>query len=198
MEEQKEPVVQSHDDSVKAEKQTKTLSEGEQRYANDLIRYKKEAQELKDQLASIELEKEQKKGNYQGVISKLKDDLAQSKKQVEEIKLNFATNTLDDAIRQEALAKGIKGQQLDVFMKLVDDNAKGVVEFDEKFKVKREDVGNLVDDHLKRYSDVFKAKVNVVDAAPNNKVVSRPSNDKKIEDMSAAEYKEYVLTKYGK
>ena len=198
MEETKEPVVQSHDDSVKAEKQEKTLTDGEQRYANDLIRYKKEAQQLKEQLAAIELEKEQKKGNYQGVISKLKDALNSQKQVNESLKLSFATSKLDDAIRQEAMEKGIKGKSLDVFMKLIDEDEKRIVEFDERFNVKKEDVSSLVEGNLKKYSDVFKTKVNIVDAAPNNKPIARESKGKKIEDMTAAEYKEYVLSNYKK
>lgn len=174
------------------------MSSGEKKYINDLIRYKKENEEFKSQLEAIALEKETKKGNFQGVISKLKDDLATSKRSNEEMKLNFASNTLDDAIRQEALSKGIKGQQLDVFMKLVDDDAKGIVEFDESFNVKKEDVNTLVDDHLKRYSDVFKSKVNVVDGTPNNKPHNTNAGKFNLGNATAKETLAYMLKNQDK
>jgi predicted RNase H-like nuclease (RuvC/YqgF family) len=145
-------------------------------YKQDMFRYKQEARELKAQLESINLEKEQKKGNFEGVISSLKDKVKEAQKEAAQLKSNFAENALDRAIENTAISKGLKGQQLEAFMKLIDRDAKGIVEFDEGFNVKSEDVTGLVDDHLKRYGDIFNRKINVVDQSPNNNPINNSSN----------------------
>ena len=145
-------------------------------YKQDMFRYKQEARELKAQLESINLDKEQKKGNFEGVISSLKDKVKEAQKEAAQLKSNFAENALDRAIENTAISKGLKGQQLEAFMKLIDRDAKGIVEFDEGFNVKSEDVTGLVDDHLKRYGDIFNRKVNVVDQSPNNNPINNSSN----------------------
>ena len=91
------------------------------------------------------------------------------------------------------MSKGLKGQQLEAFMKLIDHDAKGVVEFDERFNAKNEDVTNLVDDHLKRYGDIFNRKVNVVDQTPNNNPVNRPTKQFDKNTATAQETIAYLL-----
>lgn len=180
MENANESVAQPVENSVPTENQTTDkvqASSAVEDYKRDMFKYKQQARELQEQLEAIEQEKQVKKGNYQEVIAKLKQDLQAEKQNAQQLKVNFANARLDEAIKTTAMEKGIKGQNLDVFMKLIDDNSKGIVEFDEKFNVKSEDVTNLVDEHMKRYSDVFAKKVNVVDAAPNSKVHNTPSSN---------------------
>lgn len=177
---------------------TQTETAGETKYKNDLIRYKREAQELKDQLESINLQKEQKKGNFEGVISKLKADLAEAKQVNARTTKTFAEKALDDAIKTTAMSKGLKGQQLDAFIKLVDEDAKGVVEYDERFNIVGDDVNNLVDDHMKRYGELFKTKVNVVDQSPNNNPINRPTKQFDMNKATAQETLDYLLANKDK
>jgi hypothetical protein len=83
-------------------------------------------------------------------------------------------------------------------MRLIDRDAKGVVEFDEKFNVKSEDVTGLVDDHLKRYGDIFNRKVNVVDQSPNNNPINRDTNKFDKNKASADEIVAHLLANKDK
>lgn len=159
----------------------------------DMFRYKNEVKELKAQLDAISLEKEQKKGNFEGVITSLKDKVKEAQNEAALLKNNFAESALDKAIENTAITRGLKGQQLEAFMKLIDRDAKGVVEFDERFNVKSEDVTGLVDDHLKRYGDIFNRKVNVVDQSPNNNPINNSSKKFDLSKASADEITAYLL-----
>ena len=163
-----------------------------------MFRYKQEARDLKAQLAEIAMDKEQRKGNFEGVIGTLKDKNSEYQKEIAGLKQTFAENVLDKAIENTAISKGLKGTQLEAFMKLIDHNAKGVVEFDERFNAKSEDVVNLVDDHMKRYGDIFNRKVNVVDQSPNNNPINKPSNAFNKSTATAAETIAHLLANKDK
>jgi hypothetical protein len=78
-------------------------------------------------------------------------------------------------------------------MRLVDSDEKQLVEFDDKFNVKQDDVNNIVDNHLKRYSDIFKTKVNVADASPRSGSSSSETRTKfDVNKASSAEIAEYL------
>jgi predicted RNase H-like nuclease (RuvC/YqgF family) len=192
-----ESVTQPEVNSVQPEIKTETNSNVDG-YKNDMFRYKQEAKELKAKLEAINLEKEQKNGNFESVISTLKDKVKEYQNEAAQLKSNFAENALDRAIENTAISKGLKGQQLDAFMRLIDRDAKGVVEFDEKFNVKSEDVTGLVDDHLKRYGDIFNRKVNVVDQSPNNNPINRDTNKFDKNKASADEIVAHLLANKDK
>jgi len=174
-ENENEPVAQPEMNSVQTENNV-TEPSNTSKYKEDMFRYKQEARDLKAQLAEIAMSEEQKKGNFEGVIGTLKDKNSEYQKEIAGLKQTFAENVLDKAIENTAISKGLKGTQLEAFMKLIDHDAKGVVEFDERFNAKSEDVVNLVEDHMKRYGDIFNTKVNVIDHSPNNNPINRPSN----------------------
>lgn len=194
MENVQEPVAQSDVNSVQTEnKESKSVQEKSpyEDYKRDMFKYKNEAKELRERLQEIELSEQQKKGNFESVINKLKEDLVAEKKRNTQLTANFAEQRLDDAIKTKAVEKGLKGTQLDAFMRLIDNNSKGIVEFDDRFNVKMDDVNNLVDDHLKRYGEIFNRKVNVVDSAPNPKLnASKPKFD--LNKASSSEIVEYL------
>ena len=192
-----ESVTQPEVNSVQPEIKTETNSNVDG-YKNDMFRYKQEAKELKAKLEAINLEKEQKNGNFESVISTLKEKVKEYQNEAAQLKSNFAENALDRAIENTAISKGLKGQQLDAFMRLIDRDAKGVVEFDEKFNVKSEDVTGLVDDHLKRYGDIFNRKVNVVDQSPNNNPINRDTNKFDKNKASADEIVAHLLANKDK
>lgn len=192
MENVNESVTQPDVNSVQTENQNELNNSVNSDYKRDMFRFKQEAKELRERLKEIELKDEQKKGNFETVISKLKEDLNNEKKRNVELQKTFATQRLDDAIKTKAIEKGLKGTQLDAFIRLIDNNDKGIVEFDERFNVKQEDVDSLVDGHLKRYGEIFSRKVNVVDSAPNNNSInnSKPAFD--MNKASSAEIIEYL------
>jgi len=192
-----ESVTQPEVNSVQPEIKTETNSNVDG-YKNDMFRYKQEAKELKAKLEAINLEKEQKNGNFESVISTLKEKVKEYQNEAAQLKSNFAENALDRAIENTAISKGLKGQQLDAFMRLIDRDAKGVVEFDEKFNVKSEDVTGLVDDHLKRYGDIFNRKINVVDQSPNNNPINRDTNKFDKNKASADEIVAHLLANKDK
>ena len=193
-----EPVAQPDLNSVQPDITNEPTTDSTDRYKSDMFKYKQEARELKAQLADIELAKEQKKGNFEGVIGTLKDKNSEYQKEIASLKQTFAENVLDKAIENTAISKGLKGTQLEAFMKLIDHDAKGVVEFDERFNAKSEDVVNLVDDHMKRYGDIFNRKVNVVDQSPNNNPVNRPGKQFNKQTASADEIVAHLLANKDK
>jgi hypothetical protein len=196
MENATESVTQPVENSVQTEtNQTETRQEHSpvDDYKRDMFKYKQQARELQEKLEAIELEKQAKKGNYQEVISKLKDDLKNAKAESQKQKLDFAQSRLDEAIKTTAMSKGLKDKKLEAFMKLVDDNSKSVVEFDERFNIKQEDVSNLVEEHLQRYADVFARDVRVVDAPPNSKPLNKTEPKLDLNSMSGDEVFNYIL-----
>lgn len=171
-----ESVTQSDVNSVQVENQTEIKSNPIDDYKKDMFRYKSEAKALKEKLAEYEMNEQQRKGNLESVITKLKDDLQAEKSRNLKIQSTFAEQRLNDEIKATALEKGLKGTQLDAFLKLIDNESKQVVEFDERFNVRKDDVTNLVDDHLKRYGEIFARKVTVADAVPNKAVNTSQTN----------------------
>jgi hypothetical protein len=164
-----ESVTQTDVNSVQTENPTNDIktSSAADDYKRDMFRYKEQAKKLQERLDNIELEKEQKKGNYSEVISRLKEDLKAAKTETAETRLQFAQGRLDDAIRREAMKKGVKGQALDVFLNMIDSDSKKIVEFDGDYNVNMEDVKTVVDSTMGRYSEVFSHKVNIADGTPN-------------------------------
>ena len=200
MENANESVTQPVENSVPTENQTTNnvqTSSAVEDYKRDMFKYKQQVKELKEQLDEIALKEETEKGNYQGVINKLKEDLKEAKTELANDRYSFANSVLDDAIAKEALARGIKAEpennQLEVFMRLVDENAKKAVAFEDGFKVKGEDVQSLVDNHLKRYGNIFNNKVSVVDSPPASKPINKPSNKFDINKASGDDLFKYIL-----
>lgn len=194
MENAQESVAQPDANSVSSENQSQKVQNNQayEDYKRDMFKYKSEAKELRERLQEIELSDQQKKGNFESVISKLKEDLNAEKRRNAELQKTFAEQRLDDAIKTTAASKGLKGAQLDAFIRLIDNEQKGIVEFDERFNVKSDDVNNLVDDHLKRYGEIFNRRVNVADATPNNNPMntSKPKFD--LNKASSSEIIEYL------
>lgn len=190
---QKEPVVQSEENSVPAEKK-ESLSKADLDFKRDMFRYKDEAKALRDKLHEIELEKQRKSGDLEGVIQALKDENKSLKHKNATERLSYAQTQLNSSIKQELLGRGLKGKKLDAFMKLVDDNDRSIVELDESFNVNREDIKSLVDKNMERYGDLFKKEVKIVDGVPNNNSINNTSKKADISKMSWEEAVAYAKT----
>ena len=123
--------AQQSDVSDSTEAKQKIQHDPQDDYRKDMFKWKTRAKELEEKLSEIELSEQQKKGNLEQVIVDLKDRYKQEKLEKEEMKLKFASARLDEAIKTEAMNKGIKGDHLNAFMKLIDHSSKESVEFDE-------------------------------------------------------------------
>ena len=100
--------VNQSENSVLPENQT-TNNQAYEDYKRDMFKYKQQAKELQERLKEIELTDQQKKGNFETVIGKLKEDLNAEKKRNVELQKTFAEQRLDDAIKTTAIEKGLKG-----------------------------------------------------------------------------------------
>lgn len=190
---QTESVAQPVESGALTVEQTETLSKADASFKRDMLRYKDELAAAKNQLQEIEMEKQAKKGNYEGVINSLKEEIKKLQSENKLTKHSFASSKLDDAIKMEASTRGITGKKLDAFLKLIDDNDKGVVEFDERFNVNGDEVKSLVDKSLDRYSEVFAKPVKIVDGTPNSRPISNPANKFDMDKASADEIIAYML-----
>lgn len=190
---QNESVTQPVESGASTENvNAETISKPELDFKRDMLKYKDEANALKEKLKEIELKDEQKKGNFEGVISSLKEEIKKLKSQNAESTYNFANTQIDNAIKQEALSRGITGNKLDVLMRVVDENDKGAITLDEKFNVNGDDVKSVLDKNMERYADIFTKSVKVVDGTPNSKPnMSVPKVD--LAKMTSSELKEYML-----
>ena len=191
-----EPVVQSPESGApENDVKVESLSQADRGYKRDMLRYKDEVTGLKEQLKEFQLRDEEKKGNLEGVISKLKDEIRTLKGENAKQKVSFANTQINNAIEKEALSKGCNEKHLDAFMRLIDEDEKGAIALDEAFRVSTEDVASLVEKSMNRYGDLglFGRKVKVVDATPNNNPTLNTKKEKPIEKMTAAETREYIL-----
>lgn len=165
---------------------TESISKPESDFKRDMLKYKDEASALKEKLKEIELSDEQKKGNFEGVISSLKEEIKSLKSKNAQSTYNFANTQIDNAIKTEALSRGITGNKLDVLMRVVDDNDKGAITLDDKFNVNGEDVKSILDKNMEMYSDIFTKKVNIVDGTPNTNI-NNSAKMKKLDELTHEE-----------
>lgn len=192
---QNEPVVQAEKSGalpVEAK-----LSKPENDWRKDMLKYKDRVSELETALKEKELTEQQKKGNLEGVITSLKDELKTTKAEHSNDRYEFANSQIDNAVTQEVLSRGLVKEQADILVKLLDKDEKGRIEFGEGFQPVSEDVKDLVDKNMERYSTVFTKDVKIADGipkgkgAPKNKVVDTNA-------MSSAELKEYIINNEDK
>lgn len=187
MESQKMDGVQSQNDGIERERQDENLTKPDRDYKRDMLKFKDEANSLRDQLKAYEMEKEEAKGNLQNVISKLKDENRQLKSDLVSSKVSYGSGKIEEAIKRQALQVGCKDP--DTFYKLIERTDIDTIELDSKFNVNVDDVKSIVDNYSKRLEHLgfFGKKVNIVDKAPNNKPVEKPTKTKSLEDMDKDE-----------
>lgn len=190
---QNESVTQSEVNSVQTEK-TESLSKADADYKRDMFRYKDEAKALKEQLREIELEKQRKNGDLEGVIKALKEENKSLKHKNANERLSYADTQINSSIKNELVERGIKGKKLDAFMDLIKDNDKSIVELDEKFNVNMEDIKSVVDKKFEQYGDLFKKEVKIVDGVPNNNSLNSSQRKVDINKMSWEEALAYAKT----
>lgn len=141
------------------------------KYRRDMLRYKSELQELRDQVEADKIEKQKQDGDLEGIINTLKTENDTLKRSSAQKDLNYAKTQIENEIKAVALSKGCKDP--DAFYKLIDSSQKQLIELEKgTFKVNSKDVQDLVDASMKKFEHIglFGAKhVRVVDGAPNSK-----------------------------
>lgn len=174
------------------------LSKAQADYKRDMLRYKDELTAAQEKLKAIELEQQEKKGNLEGVISSLKDEIKNLKHQNASMKLNFADTQIESAVKAVALERGIKGKKLDLLMRVIDENDKGAVELDSAFRVNADDAKALVEKQMERYADVFTKSVKVVDGVPGNKAPVNTPKKLDTDKMTPNELRQYIIANADK
>ena len=190
---QNESVAQSEVSGATTESvKTETLSKADSDFKRDMLKYKDENSDLRDRLKDIDLEKQTRKGDFEGVISTLKDEVKNLKGKLATKDYSYANTQIDSALEKEALERGVTGNKLEILMKLIDENDKGAVSLDDRYIVDKEDVKGLVDKHMDRYSDIFTKRVKISDGVPSN-IMPAQTKEKSTDNMNSSELREYVL-----
>jgi hypothetical protein len=180
------------------------VQEQETKKTNDTVAYstyskvlgekKKMQEQLGDamkRLEQIELEKKQADGNKDEVIQQLRSKLEEAENGQQKLKHQYAWTTLEGQIKSAAAQKGCVNP--DKLIRLLDENDLKAIEVDDSFKVNNDDLDRLLDKAKKDHSDIGlfgKKQVNVNDVTP--KPVKH--KEKKVEEMTASELKEYIKT----
>jgi hypothetical protein len=148
-----------------------------------------ELNEVRSKLESIELEKKQAEGNKDEVINQLREKIANSEKEKQSLQSKFAWNSLEGQIKSQAMKAGCVNP--DKLIRLLDDDDLKAIEVDDSFKVNNDDLTRLIEKAKKDHSDIGlfgKKQVNVNDVSPK----PMKQNEKKVEEMTASELKEYI------
>jgi len=135
----------------------------------------------KEQLSGYEeadkarnLDKEQAKGNYEGVISALRDELKEVKGRSADSDKKYAFNRFSEQIKSAAVKEHCKNP--DTLMKLLSVEQMKSVEIDGDFNVNADDLKRLLDEVKEQYSDIKlfdSGKVNI------NHVTGTPRQESK-------------------
>ena len=140
-----EPVVQ----------ETKKETEGESRYKNDLVRFKKEAREsqeavqkLQDQLKSQESQALEEKSNYKELWEREKEKSVTLETKIGDFQGAFLEDKKRSAIEREAIKLGIKSN----YMKFV------LADAGDNVEVETTSAGNINILGAKEYVEQFKEK----------------------------------------
>jgi hypothetical protein len=173
---------------------TTTLSKADNDFKRDMFKYKDELAIAQGKLNDIAMGEEQRKGNFEGVIGTLKQEIKSLKATSATDKFNYANTQLDSAIKSELVGRGVTGKKLDAFMKLVDDNDKSIVELDASFNPANDDVKSLVDKNMERYSDLFIKQVKIVDGVPSRTNVNDGAKKIDVNAMSWEQALAYAKT----
>lgn len=154
-------------------------------YKKDMFKYKTKSRELQERLDTIELEKEEAKGNLQNVIAKLKNDNKNLKGEVASSKISYAQGRIEEAIKTEAMKRGCK--DADTFYKLIDRTDIDTVELDGKFNASKDDITGILDSYSKKLEHLgfFSKTVKIVDGVP--KEITQTKKTKALENMTHEE-----------
>ena len=169
-------------------------------YKKDMLRFKDEkraaeekALKLEQELESLRLAEEEKKGNLSSVLEQYKEKTRTLETQLKQKDYVYAKSRINDLIKLEAKNNGCKDAE--AFLQLVGKPALDSISFDENYNPDMQDVKLVVEQAIKKYEHIglFSKSVNIVDGVPNN----TPVNEEKkfdINKMTWQEAKELART----
>lgn len=180
--------------SDSTENQEKIKTRGEQKYANDLVKWKQTAleadkrlKELEEKLQQRDLEEEEKKGNLSKVVEEYRNRTKTLEDQLKKKDYLFAKANIESAVKTEAVKKGCKDP--DAFFKLLGTESLDAVEFDDSYRPNLDDIKAVVDDGAKKWQHIglFGTKVVVADGSPKT-----TNTDMDVKKMSTEQLKELI------
>lgn len=167
-----------NNDSVAYETYKKVL--GEKKHTQSKL------QEMEERIKRYEHDKLEAEGKKDDVISSLRKELEKRDQETKELKSNFAWNTIESQIKNEASAKGCVNPNK--LIKLLSKEEINGIEVDDHFRVNTDDLGKLIDNAKKEHSDIglfSEKKVNINDV-PGKQTDFKPKQ-KAYEDMTDEE-----------
>lgn len=183
MEETKEaPVEQSQDSSAAEQKSENSPVED---FKRDMFKFKERAKKLEEEKAALmeklkerELQEEEVRGSKEKALEEWKKQAQEHKKKFEQAHLNFAKNSIRNAVKTEALKRGCKNTE--AFIRLMGEDSFDLVSLDDGYNPDKTDVESLVEQNMKKYEDIglFGKEIRFADKAPTNNVPSAPPKPK--------------------
>lgn len=145
-----------------------------------------ELQEMRERIEAFEREKLEKKGEYEQLLSKYKEENQQLKSTAEERHRAFVMSKVNSAIEKEAAKQGCIN--VGDFRRLLDSTDIEALSVDDSYEVDPKEVEELVSQHKSKRDYLFKKRsANVQTADPVGAPVGRT---KPIDKMSDDEIRE--------
>jgi hypothetical protein len=143
-------------------------------------------EQMQAEIESFRQEKMSAEGKKDDVINSLRQQLEERTKEAKELKNNFAWNTVQTQIKNEASAKGCVNP--DKLIRLLSKEEINGIEIDESFNVNHQDLSKLIENAKKEHSDIglfSERKINVNDVT--GKQTDFKPKQKAYEDMTTEE-----------
>ena len=143
-------------------------------------------EQMQAEIESFRQEKMSAEGKKDDVINSLRQQLDERTREAKELKNNFAWNTVQSQIKNEASANGCVNP--DKLIRLLSKEEINGIEIDESFNVNRQDLSKLIENAKKEHSDIglfSERKINVNDVTGKQKEFK--PKQKSYDEMSVEE-----------
>lgn len=159
----------SQEDKVAYESYRKLLNEKKSR--------DQRLQEMEQKLKSYEESELERKGEFEKLLSQLKEENSKLKSTLQEKDRKYIMNKVHSAIKEKAVAAGCKAP--DKLLRLLDDDKVNGLEVDDNYNVVESSVEYLINEAKKENDFLFKrSNANVQDGNPvSEPVVKTPESD---------------------
>lgn len=153
-----------------------------------------ELKALREQSEKAKLKEAEASGNTKQLIESLRERSAQMEQEVQNQKKKYASEMISMQLR-EAIAKEGCLVDSEKALKFLGESDYQALEIDEQFRIKKEDISNVVGNLKKNYDFMFKkeAKINDLPVAGSPKTITVP-----LEKMSSADKKALLIKEFAK
>ena len=143
-----------------------------------------EAQELRERLKDIELEKQQREGNKDDVIAALRKELTETKTSLVEKDRGYASTIIEGQIKAKAAELGCEDMGLFMAGLTQKGDLLTSVEVSDNFQVNTEDLSRVVERMKEEHPRLFKKKdIQVHDVTSINNFTNRQDKPKTKDDI---------------